>query len=417
MSAGTQSGKTALGPWWLRREIYEHRGQGDYIAVTSSFDLFKLKMLPSMLAVFEHILGIGRLWTGDRVIELKDPTTGKFWANKSQDPMWARIILRSADALSGLESSTAKAAWLDECGQDRFTFDAYKAIRRRVALYRGRMLMTTTLYNIGWLTQNIIDPAIADGEMQYESVGKGEIEVTDCPKRDTMVVQFDSIINPAFPDSEYEEARAMLPDEEFQMLYRGRKASRRFLIYDNFNPEKHTCPPFEIPVSWKRYVGIDFGGTNTAAMFYAEEPGTAKLYCYREYLGGNRTIAEHINWILRTEFNTPYCVGGARSEGQWRLEFSQNGLSVYEPHTDDVDLGINRVYAQHAADGIVYFNNLSGILDEKGRYRRKRDKSGNIIDEIEGKNTFHRIDAERYIISTIRPGSSLRMKILTLGDE
>lgn len=52
MLSGTQGGKTSLGPWWLAREI-ETRGQGDYLAVTANYDLFKLKMLPEMLKVFE----------------------------------------------------------------------------------------------------------------------------------------------------------------------------------------------------------------------------------------------------------------------------------------------------------------------------------------------------------------------------
>src|SRR5205823_5064075 len=103
--------KTSFGPWWLHREI-ERCGPGDYLAVTSTFDLFKLKMLPTLCEVFEQILGIGRYWSGDRVIELCDPATGKFLARRSQDTMYTRIILRSAEAKSGLESTTSKAAWL-----------------------------------------------------------------------------------------------------------------------------------------------------------------------------------------------------------------------------------------------------------------------------------------------------------------
>jgi hypothetical protein len=416
MSAGSQGGKTGWGPWWLKREIYELRGSGDYIAVTASFDLFKLKMLPAMLDVFVEILGMGRYWSGDKVIELADPISGKFLANKSTDHMWARIILRSADALGGLESSTSKAAWCDEAGQDRFTFDAYKAIRRRVALKRGRMLMTTTLYNIGWFTQHVIDPATANGNTQFHTVGKGEIELTVSENPDTTVVQFDSIINPQFPDQEYEEQRALLPDEEFQMFYRGRKASRRFLIYSSFDYTKHTIKPFPIPDSWKRYLGLDFGGANTACMFYAEEPGTNVLYAYREYLAGNKTIEQHVKDILKYENHAPLAYGGALSEGQWRTEFAQNGLPINPPVTDDVDMGINRVYATHVANGIIYFDTLSGILDEKGRYRRKRDKLGNITEDIENKETFHRLDAERYLITTIRQGIGLKMKILNLGE-
>jgi hypothetical protein len=419
MSAGTQSGKTSWGPWWLANEIFftPKGGPGDYLAVTASFDLFKLKMLPSMQIVFDDIYGIGRYWRGDRVIELADPSTGKFWAKHADDRMWARIILRSADALGGLESATAKAIWMDECGQDRFTVEAYRALRRRGALEEARMLMTTTLYNIGWFTQSVIDPAVATGSSNFEETNGAEIEITDSEKRNTYVVQFDSILNPQFPRSEYEEARATLPDEEFQMQYRGRKASRRFLIYSSFNPDKHTMNPFPIPESWPRYIGVDFGGTHTAVMYYAEEPGTGKLFAYREYLSGNKTIEQHVSEILRYHSSIPRAYGGARSEDQWRMEFGRAGLPIMPPVTDDVDIGISRVYALHATDAVIYFNTLSGILDEKGRYRRKRDKSGEITTDIEQKNTFHRLDAERYVLATIRQGVGTRMKIINLGEH
>ena len=48
LSGGAQSGKTSMVPWWLKREI-QSWGAGDYLAVTSSFDLFHMKFLPEML--------------------------------------------------------------------------------------------------------------------------------------------------------------------------------------------------------------------------------------------------------------------------------------------------------------------------------------------------------------------------------
>jgi len=726
MIAGSQGGKTGFLPWWLKREIYDIRGGGDYLAVTASFDLFKLKMLPAMLLVFEQIFGIGRYWTGDKIIELRNPVTGEFMAKRSVDPMWGRIILRSADALYGLESSTSRAACLDECvspetliatefgnlsidyivkhrlnirvwsynvanenwelkpiarwirlgqkkllykfgklsitkdhkiltrcgyvecgiiarnnsitnkegaiyndkimrvvwkrtsggkqksvlqpylcnkesdesnwrerevvretkrefqesqneegyfgstekaifqsgkppvvstrrgtiqpfgtvqqetirnyktrenvvtgwewpttqletgengsnirmeericssdgewmatpllqnrrsrtghedsnrdwescqskentvvrgewvdvssileqngrsldgglssdgyvynievegnhnyvadgilvancGQDRFSFQAYKAIRRRIALHRGRMLMTTTLYNLGWVSSNIIDPCMGDGKIDYHTVGTAEIERTDSKKMDTTVIQFDSTINPVFPQSEFDEAKALLPDDEFQMYYRGRKATRRFLIYDSFDIVKHTRDPFEIPSHWRKYMGLDFGGANTCAVYYAEDPETRILYAYREYLSGGKSIKQHATDLLFKEVGIPFCVGGAASEGQWRAEFGWHGLSVYKPAIGDLDLGINRVYAQHQMNGIIYFKTLYGIIDQKGRYRRKRSDIGEALDDILDKETYHYLDAERYIISTIRPGTTLRAKVVRLG--
>src|SRR5919201_1681287 len=49
--AGTQSGKTSFGPLWLQREI-SRCGAGDYLAVTITFPLLKLKMLPEFLRLF-----------------------------------------------------------------------------------------------------------------------------------------------------------------------------------------------------------------------------------------------------------------------------------------------------------------------------------------------------------------------------
>ena len=123
--SGTQGGKTSMVPLWLYNEILNTAQSGeenDYLAVTASFDLFKLKFLPEMIKFFCDVMKIGRYWAADRIIELKcldpkHPKYGEFLAERAVDPMWGRIILRSAQSEGGLESSTAKAAVLDECGR------------------------------------------------------------------------------------------------------------------------------------------------------------------------------------------------------------------------------------------------------------------------------------------------------------
>ena len=127
--AGSKGGKTSFDPWWLNREI-GRRGSGDYLAITATYDLFKFKLLPALRQCFEEILGIGRWWASSRVMELKDPRTGTFMANQADDLMWGRIIMRSADALGGLESGDARAAILDEAGL--YSLDAWRAINRLV---------------------------------------------------------------------------------------------------------------------------------------------------------------------------------------------------------------------------------------------------------------------------------------------
>lgn len=415
MFAGSQGGKTSYGPWWLSREI-ERRGGGDFLAVTATYDLFKLKMLPTMLFVFEDILKIGRYWVGDKVIEIRDPSTGEFLAKRSSDHMWARIVLRSADSLSGLESSSAKGAWLDECGMDKFTLAAYKAIRRRLALYTGRILFTTTLYNLGWLVSHILDPIVADGTTKVFHIGEGQLDFTVSEKKNASIIQFDSVINPQFPHEEFEEQKHLLSEEEFAMVYRGRKSTRRFLIYNAFDPQTMVQTPFAIPDHWKRYVGLDFGSTHMCAVYLAEDPADHRLYLYREYLAGDKSIFQHSVDIREGERRIDRACGGAQNEKQWRTEFSRTGIWVEEPPITDVDLGISRVYAQFRQSNIIILDNCYGILDEIGRYRRKRDGLGVITDEIENKSDYHHLDALRYIISIIRPGTSMAAKVISLAE-
>lgn len=149
MISGTQGGKTVLGPPWLYNEIKE-KGAGDYLAVTANFGLFQLKMLPAMRDYFEKIMHIGKYWAGLGVLEIAHPKKG-FLAKTQNDEMWARILLRSVASPSGLESATAKGAWLDECGMPEFKYEGWEAVQRRLSIHQGRVLGTTTPYNLGWL--------------------------------------------------------------------------------------------------------------------------------------------------------------------------------------------------------------------------------------------------------------------------
>lgn len=390
--AGTQAGKTSWGPLWLWREIYgddtrEGAGGGDYLAVTASYDLFKLKMLPSLREYFEHARGAARYWATDRILELAEPEEGRFWASSSTDPMWGRIILRAATAGGGLESATAKAAWLDECGQDEFTVESWEAVLRRLSLFRGRCLGTTTPYNMGWLKTEVYDRWRAGDP-------------------DFAVVQFRSTVNPAFPQEELERACATMPPWRFRMFYEGEFTRPAGLIYDCWDDDFNLVAPFEIPPEWPRYVGIDFGGVNNAVVWLAQDIGVSTdvqqsvFYAYRESLAGDLTTAEHIA-RMRTASqgeNVAGSWGGAPSEEQQRRDWWHDGWKIMAPGIADVESGISRVYGLIKPRRLKVFSNCSGMRDEIGSYRRKLDASGQPTEDIVDKRTFHRLDALRYVV-------------------
>lgn len=380
--AGTQSGKTSFLPWWLAREI-ETCGPGDYIAATASFDLFKLKFLPAIREVFEHITRWGRYWAADRVIELADPEKG-FLAKQSTDPMWGRIILRSASAGGGLESATAKAALLDEAGQDEFAVEDWEAVLRRLSLSQGRVLLGTTPYNLAWLKTEIYDRWVA-GHPDYE------------------VVQFASTMNPLFPQAEMDRARATMPAWRFAMMYQGRFERPAGLIYDCFNPDLHKVDPFPIPPDWLHYAGADFGGVNTAMLWLAYDRSADRYFLFDESLTGGLTTREHAQSAREKAIGRKLmgAWGGAKSEEQTRRDFTQEGFRIREPLIWEVEPGIERVYRLIKEDRLFVFSTCTGTLDELGSYRRKLDPSGQPTEEIADKRKYHHLDGLRYLASAL----------------
>jgi hypothetical protein len=391
--AGTQGGKTSWGPWWLWREI-QACGGGDYLAVTSSYDLFKLKMLPVMRETFEGVLGIGRYWVGDRIMEICDPATGKFLANKATDPMWGRVILRSASAGGGLESSTAKAAWLDEAGQDDFTLETWEAVLRRLSINLGRALATTTIYNLGWIKTEIYDPWVE---------GKS---------KDTTIIQFPSYINPSFPRREYNRAkRSGMQNWRFGMFYEGKFTKPAGMIYDAYDSAVHLIDDFAIPDEWPRYVGLDYGGVNQSLVWLAKDitglgpKGLGAYYLYRESLEGGMSTKQHAE-RCRGHYDYPMVAklwGGSASEDQQRRDWKREGVTVLQPSVSDVEGGIDRVYSLFERQELFVFRSCKGTQKEIDTYKRKLDKRGEPTEEIEDKRKYHRLDALRYVASGLIP--------------
>jgi hypothetical protein len=177
--AGTQGGKTSFGPFWLSEEIAAI-GPGDHLIVTPTYPLLKLKALPVFLNLFQTILGLGSYQKADKVFTFDALGEIRTWGSEQETP--TRVIFGHAQDPESLESATAKSAWLDEAGQNKFKLSSYEAVIRRLSLAQGRILITTTPYNLGWLKQTFWDNREADPDIE--------------------VIRFDSTDNPAFPQEE-----------------------------------------------------------------------------------------------------------------------------------------------------------------------------------------------------------------------
>lgn len=370
MIGGTQGGKTCFGPYWLMREI-KQRGPGDYLAVSATYPLMNVNMLDAFLELFEARFHLGTFRRSEMIFHFHDGKT--------------RVIFASAANPESIESATALAAWIDEGGQDQFPRQTWEAIIRRLSIAQGRVLLTTTPYNLGWVKQELYDRWQA-GDPDYD------------------VIQFDSIDNPAFPKEEYERAKDTMPGWKHDMFYRGLFSRPAGLIYDAFDDRicRISREDANIQPNWPRYVGHDFGPVNMAAIWLAENPATGFFYLYREYLKSGEEASGHVQqWIEDSRGETILRrVGGSPSEDDWRRSFAQAGWPIAKPLNRDLWMGIDRVYALTKTNRLFILDDMNRSYDEITSYSRKLDDQYRPIEkQIDDKQKFHLMDALRYVVS------------------
>lgn len=417
--AGSQSGKTSFAPHWLMREIHR-RGNGDYLYVSSTFTLLQKKAIPELREVFEYRGKLGKYKKADQTFVFNE--AGMRWIHSEcnidncrchesgshgYDPdKPTTIFFGHANNAESLESATARGAVLDEAGQEDFKLESWEAIQRRLALHEGRALIPTTPYNFGWLKTEIYDRWM-EGDPDYE------------------VINFSSAMNPAFPPAEIARMKRTMPKWKFEMFILGLFSKPAGLIYDCFDSDENVqAKSIVIPNTWKRIIGIDFGGINTAAIKIAIHPMLPLFYMYEEYYPRiHRSSAEHachimehepsvsIDWRVSKLKPVPTLtynksmytiVAGSLSERQWRTEISSSGIEVHPTLLKDVELGIDRVYNTVQQRWFKLFKSCRHALSEFGSYSREIDPEGNPVPgTIVNKAKYHILDSIRYAVSAI----------------
>lgn len=397
---GTQGGKTVIGPYWLYSEI-KRRGPGDYFVVAPHLGILEYKALPEFLKLFDDYLNLGTYKKGNYNFFLfSEDGLRRTFGEVDKDTPQTRVFFGHAKNPNTLEAATVKAAWLDEVGQDEFKLSSWEAILRRLSIHQGRVLLTTTPYNFDWLYQKLYKP----WERSVHSDGNHPL---------IDVVQFESRMNPAFPEEEWERAKEDLPPWKFDLFYRARFTRPAGLVFDCFGEHcivDHMFPQRGAPI----FFGMDFGGTNTAAVFAWYDDESDALIVYDVYEGSRVSAYEHVEAMRRywQEYvdTPPMGWGGSGGEGQFRTEMAVSGLPVIEPDPTgpgSVEIGIGRVYSALKNGRLKICSHCRDLIDDLYAYAYELDSFGNPIpDKIQDKNKFHRVDALRYLVSTFEAPSA-----------
>ncbi len=215
------------------------------------------------------------------------------------------------------------------------------------------------------------------------------------------VYQASSFDNPALPEDYRQRLR------EFEGVYKDRYVLGLWkglegLVYSGFDDKACLIPRFEVDKSWPVHCGHDFGLKNTAALFYAESPGTGDFFAFAEYCPGSEmSIYEHIQAFKAITKDRPVIkrVGGNHQEQEIRQGYTSQGWPISEPkYSLDKAFQIKQVQGMHRRNKVYIFNDLSSYVREKFSFVYKKD-----TDLIENEARFHCMAAERYLLSDFVP--------------
>ena len=398
MLCGKQSGKSILCPIWIYQRILDWDKEviagnsiqdATFWAVSPSYPLQDEKLQPTFYDFFVSTLGIGKYHVQKKRLDVT------ITREDGSDIVYG-IKFKSADKPESLASASVAAMVCDEAGQDAFSQTAWEECRARIGSTDGRILITTTLYNYGWIRHLI-----------YDEWKRGNPDID--------VIQFKSIMNPFFSKREWDNAKRMMPDWKFQMSHCGQFARPLGQIYEHFN-ESCIAEPFNIsPVSYK-FVGIDPGITHHSTVWIAEiypdQPEYSKFtladktnpiyVVYDSSLMGSTittlTNKEHADALMmHTDFSMlKTACGGAASEIYFRADYQAAGIDVIKPPFKEVSAGIDVVSALLKTHRLYIFSTQKRLIREFEEYAYKLDIDGQVTPVIQDKERFHGLDSIRY---------------------
>ena len=370
--AGTGSGKTSTGYWWLHSRMEAYPGSSWGLA-EPTYNLLSKVILnstdPDRPTLEEYFKQVGHHPDYHAVDRILFTDFGK-------------VLMGSADNPDSMQGAALKGYWLDEAGL--MNLQAYQTAAQRCAMLDGQLLLTTTPYNLGWLKTEVVDKACED----------------------IVVERWKSIDRPGFPRESYERERQRLPTWRFAMLYDAQFEHPAGLIYDSFN--EHVClvDRFPIPKEWLVYSGHDFGADNPAALFTAQNPGTGDFFHFAEYLpGGGISVHERVEAFnaVAKGYNVLRRVGGSPQEEETRHAYTTHGWVITAPKIKHIEPQIDKVIGLHRLNKIYVFKDLAHYLDEKRTFSRKLGENGLPTEAIENESRYHLMACERYLMSEFIP--------------
>lgn len=372
--SGIQGGKTTAGAVWSRLQ-YDANPDDIGMVCAPTYKILSQSTLPKF---FERNPDLQKYYKkADSVIE---------------QPGRGIIYVRSLENPNAIEGMTLSWIWADEAGQMKY--DAWINMQGRVAIKQGKILLTTTPYNMGWLYSDFYQ-LWKGGDPNYR------------------VVQFRSIDSEYFPTIEYQRAKKTMDARIFKRRYEGQFERMEGLVYDAFNLNAHVTD--NIPKEFDHVIaGVDWGyEAPTAMIVIGIKQGV--FYLIDEFYGAKKTQPELEEIALGLKDHYHIVRWYPDSAEPDRIEsFNRRGLYSVEVNKE-VGWGIAKVQDLMRTDRFKVHPRCRHFIAEIECYHYPEKVFGREIKEDPVKGDDHLQDAARYALASYQGVQKKERKPVVYG--
>lgn len=301
-------------------------------------------------------------------------------------PWGSMVEVKSAERPETLLGEEVDLMILSEWSQaNDDVFDRY--LMGRLISRGGRVIIPTTPAGEGGMVQEYFD-------MGQDPANRELVESWEAPTTD----------NPFAPKDMIEMARKKLSKEHFDEQFGGKFVRYTGLVYSEFDVNTHRIPVREIPSSWRRECGLDFGYSDPAVCLFIAFDHDGAGYVYDEIYEPGLLMPELAGRIKRKAGDVPISIfWGDRSAEQERMELASLDIPI-APAENDIKIGVERVRqflkkdARTQKPRLYVMENCVNTLTEIKKYHYPKRQEGLNSKELPADSFNHAMDALRYCI-------------------
>jgi hypothetical protein len=411
---GSQSGKTTVGAVWAGLRIQEEMARAVPRPGLIGAPTYKVMRQSTLQKFFEQFPQLQQYHKRqESVIEIP------YQDKKGQNKIYS-IFVRSFDRPLGVEGMSPGWAWLDEFGQcDQL---AWTVVKTRMTVTGGKIFITTTPYNMGFLYADVYKPVKEGIEKRMSLYTWSAYDLADFfdglsesstgEQKTEYKIKAESI-----RDHLNNEKRALAP-EEFNKRYMGQFSRRTGLVY-SLREEQYVIRETK---RWDKVIGgIDWGYHHPAVGVYGLEGDT--WYVIGEWGSTKNTTDEIIDACkeLQGEFGVSRWY--ADSANPEKIKQANKGAGLYVvgykkkkmmrvgeskgSERSSVEYGISYINQLVRENRLKVFDDMAFHRHEFESYHFPDDpKPGN--EDQPAKEFDHFMDAMRYAITGDAPAKRIQ---------